>query len=134
MKKLFHSIDKGWFKINNKYNKKAFYTHLLNTYINYEDQSVFNAVFSIPMDIYFLLRLFINFDKSKMLRGPIGCRGEEYAEMKNIIFYGGSYHTGIYIDFLKQHFQTEPKLLIDHRSNDNQCIVFDSPFDFFSFQ
>ena len=82
------------------------------------------------MDMYVLSRLFINFDKNKMTRGPEACRPLKYQKVKNAIIYGGAAHIEFYIKFFEKYFKKVPDLYIEQHM-ENKCITFDKPFDFF---
>ena len=88
----------------------------------------------MQQDLYFLLRLFINFDEEKMQKGPVGCRDVKYGEIKNAIFYGGRHHTRIYVEFLRKYFKVEPSIQIMGEAECMKCIELDRPFDFFVFE
>jgi hypothetical protein len=91
---------------------------------------------SLGMDIFTLGRLFSNFDKTKLSRGPQGCRSISFQKIKNAIIYCGDLHQQFLTFFIKKYFDLEPSI---HQrchngieSENNQCIHFDPPFDFFT--
>ena len=70
---------------------------LLDIYI--EMSTIYpSIILDVPMDVYFLSRLFIIFDDKKLNRGPLGCRDEKYIEIKNAIVYGGGLHIDVYTE------------------------------------
>ena len=128
-KKFFENIDKEASKLNPNINKKKFFDILLDIFVT-ESITRPIMILDVPMDVYFLLRLFIVFDEKKLYRGPVGCRDSEYVEIKNAIVYGGSAHTDIYSLFLQKYFEVEPQIFVEQDA-ENKCINFESPFDFF---
>jgi hypothetical protein len=78
----------------------------------------------IPMDLYTLSRIFIQFDPTKMKRGPELCK--QTNELNTVIIYGGADHIEIYNMFLQLYFELEPSISIEN--NKAQCIEFASPF------
>ena len=89
-----------------------------------------NTLTNVRFDLYILSRLFIQFDKSKMSRGPKGCRSDRFFEIKNTIIYTGRNHTKFYVTFLNKMFNANPDRSIEKNWND-QCIIFNPPFKYF---
>jgi hypothetical protein len=112
---------------------------LSSVYINTLD--MWNILMNIPMDLYFLIRLFVKFDSSKLQRGPTGCRTRKDVVSNNVIVYSGSNHSLIYANFINNYFNKVPTFMLGDRHN--QCIEFtsssksagalDKPFDFFTY-
>jgi hypothetical protein len=132
MKRYFHSLDKEVSKLDPQIDKNLFLETLVDSY----SYSVKNLLFllDLPMDVYFLTRLFIIFDEKKMTRGPLYCRGLEHQKIKNAIMYSGSSHTDVYVEFFRKYFGLEPTISINqqNQSGNNKCIKFAHGFDFFS--
>jgi len=87
------------------------------------------ALISLPMDVYALVRMFAVYDPAKMGRGPPACRSARYARNQNIIFEGGWAHSNFYVDFLRRVFSVEP--VSEIHSKDWQVVAFEEAFDFF---
>ena len=81
-------IQKEFQKLSLDYDK--FNNVLIDIYskTGSELPGIINNLMNIPMDLYTLLRMFIQFSGNKMSRGPKLC--QKYPTPKNIIFYGGS--------------------------------------------
>jgi hypothetical protein len=128
-------MEKEISKMNEKINKKKFMEDLLAVYLDFNESQSFSNLLDIHQDVYLLSRLFIKFEKSKMQRGPIGCRTNKWQEMKNIIVYAGNSHIEMYVSFFKKYFETSPHpdFNITTKSEDGyqQCIKLPYPFDFF---
>lgn len=103
-----------------KYAKETFQTHILN-------------IISRAMDIFLLARLFSQFDKNKMHRGPSFCQSLEFRKVKNAIIYCGDDHQSFITFFIEQYFHIKPAHSSFCNFDDvtNQCMAFDIPFDFF---
>ena len=94
-------IDKELAKMDKSIDKTKMLETLLDAYMKMQNiYPYFVLIMQIPMDIYFLSRLFIKFDKRKMkTRGPESCRSAKYRQIKNAIMYGGAAHIMIYVTF-----------------------------------
>jgi hypothetical protein len=91
-------------------------------------QSFLTLIICAHMDLYFLHRLFIAFDKQKLSRGPSKCQAETYP--RNIIIYVGDAHANNYADvFEVMSVKPDLKIINDYSS---KCIELSQPFDFFS--
>ena len=125
----YKKIDKELSKMNPNIDKDKFLKILFDIYI---EKSIAepSIIVTVPMDVYFLSRLFIIFDDKKLNRGPLGCRDLKYMEIKNTIVYGGGSHIKIYVEFLRRYFEVAPKISINQPYT-NKCIKLDPPFDFF---
>ena len=88
-------------------------------------------ILTAPMDVYCLLRLFVQFDHEKLARGPVMCRQSKYDVIKNAVVYAGEAHIEVYDQFLQAYFQVKPTIAIE-QPNDQKCLYFDQPFDFFA--
>ena len=128
--------------INREISKVPDATNLLNTFYQLKlkhirerrdtaPNSLIIELFTIPMDLYTLLRMFIRFDVNKMSRGPSGCQNVTTPIF--IIFEGGSAHSQFFTEFISSYYNTKPDILFDnpYNSPEYQCIKFSSPFDFF---
>ena len=73
------------------------------------------------------------FDENKLSRGPKGCRTPQSQFLNHVIIYGGAEHTRTYSKFLQLYFRKKPTINIDgFKTEFDQCIVLDQPFDLFS--
>ena len=95
-------------------------------------QSIAFTLFIIPMDLYCLMRIFIQYDSTKMSRGPSGCQALTYTKNKNIIVYAGLSHIDLYRRFIEKYFEIQPTINILDFKSGHQFIVLDPPFDFFA--
>jgi hypothetical protein len=126
----FHKlISKQLSKLDPRIDKKKFLITLLETFIN-SNSTLFTNLFILPQDVYFLLRLFIKFDLDKMSRGPTNCHDSNNVIINNAIVYAGVYHSMIYQKFIENYFDIKPLIEIN-QPEDQKCIEFDQPFDFF---
>jgi hypothetical protein len=131
----YKHIDKELLKMDPLIDTNKFLSTLLEIYLNWPNSTDIVLITDVPMDLYFLSRLFIKFDEKKMNRGPVGCRDPQYTEIKNAIVCGGSIHTDIYEKFLMSYFKKEPDIYIYiyiYKEYADKYIEFDQPFDFFS--
>jgi len=133
--KYVRLIDKEFSKSSLDKNKTLLL--LSNIYlrdINKSHFDLYSILLAIPMDLYFLVRLFIKFDETKLQRGPKGCRMKKDVTANNVIVYGGAQHIKIYTEFFESYFNiVEPTLMIGDINNESQCIEFDEPFDFYTY-
>lgn len=133
MKNLHNKINKEVEKMDTSIDRKEFLETLLNVYLDHQGLSLGEKIFLIPMDLYLLTRLFINFDQAKMNRGPPGCHQNKI--IKNAIIYAGWDHTDIYDAFIAEFFGVYPEIEVDlqmGKKSQSQCIKFLQPFDFFA--
>ena len=131
IKMLWGSIDKELMKLDPTLDKTKFLKTILDLAMEKTNMAI--ILFTLPQDTYFLLRLFMKFDKSKLTRGPQGCRTDDYEVVKNAILHAGSYHTKFYKEFIQRYFGQLPdtNYYVPY-TNQNQCLTFEKPFDFFS--
>lgn len=123
-------IDKEFAK-SSITDKSKFLLALKNTYLR--NRSFYAFMIAVNMDLYFLVRLFINFDATKIKRGPKGCQYSENGTSNNVIVYGGSAHTLIYELFFAEYFGILPTLEIGGKSDyHKKCLTFKKQFDFFT--
>lgn len=87
--------------------------------------------FTAAMDMFLIARLFSQFDKSKMSRGPRLCQGSMFRNVQNAIVYCGARHASFLRFFLESSFGVRPDLEVLCPPNYLQCMEFDPPFDFF---
>jgi hypothetical protein len=132
-------INKELNKLDPRIDRKNF----LETLCNVERDVAFplipyktyGGLLILPMDAYFLLRIFTSFDKSKMARGPRYCQDDFDSSPRNIIAYVGGAHSLIYVEFIKRFFGTPPEISVDLTSDvktrELSCITLPKPFNFF---
>jgi len=128
----FKIIDKEKKKIKN-FSVEKIYKTLYKIYENYcinLNRSLFLTTLCIPMDVYFIFRYLMSFKKSKMNRGPIGCRDTNYS--KNTIMYCGSAHAETYKLFMNNFFNVEPDINIEQMDENaiNSCLELPEDFNF----
>jgi hypothetical protein len=75
----------------------------------------------LPMDIYFLMRLFTRFHNKRMTDSSV-CK----TDIKNCIIYSGQAHSYFYIEFLNNYFGTEPDYVSE--TFNYQCINLPTKF------
>lgn len=128
----FASVEKELNKMDESIitNKQRFLYTLLSIYLQ---EDMFVGLMIVPMDLYFLARLFIvfgtsasgssetKFDEHKMQRetNPLGCKNSNVIE--NAIVYTGAGHTRYYRQFFEQYFNTRP-LVVGTSTDKSQCI------------
>jgi hypothetical protein len=118
-------------KMSNKINRIKFMDVLLSIYM--VELNLYSSLIVIPMDIYFLTRIFTSFDELKIKRGPKGCRSLKDASSYNIIMYGGDTHAQVYASFIMKYFGVSPLIDKGNINDNNKCLSFHKPFDFFTF-
>jgi len=128
----FKIIDKEKKKIQN-FSVEKIYKTLCKIYQNYYTnftRPLFFITLCIPMDVYFIFRYLMNFKKSKMNRGPIGCRDTNYS--KNAIMYCGAAHAETYKLFINDFFNVEPDINIEQVDGNiiNSCLELPEGFNF----
>ena len=116
MKTYFRIINKEKKKLSQGIDQEQFMKTLLNIEVdNVTDNtgiSLYVELLLVTLDLYLLLRLFIQFDLSKMSRGPTHCRSDTYSVPRNVIACTGGHHSLIFIKFFKQFFhQADPKVM-----------------------
>ena len=104
-------------------NIHRFFETLINLY---EENKIFDALFCISMDVYFLLRFLGKHEESEIGEGS--CRNTDYS--KNSIIHAGNSHSEIYVKFIKKWYDIEPVIRIS-QSREFQHVSFETPFDFF---
>ena len=116
--KYFTSVEKELKKMDPAIsdNKQRFLYTLLSIYLQ---QDMFIGLMLPPMDLYFLSRLFIKFDESKMDRSVKGCQNSNV--IKNAIVYTGAGHTQIYRSFFEKFFNVQPTLVVG-AGKTSQCL------------
>jgi hypothetical protein len=119
-------VKKELSKMDSSIDKKRVLQTLKSIYMTLTDRYNIDILMLIPMDLYVLTRMFISFDSKKMKRGPFLC--ESYKTMKNIIFFGGSLHSRIYNQFIKEYFGITPSIY--RYDVDSKCTLFEKPFLF----
>jgi hypothetical protein len=129
MELYYNLIDNETKKMSSVVSKSKFFKVLLQIYLD-SQSDIDSTAFIIPQDVYFLLRLFMRFDKAKLNRGPAGCQAETNYKVQNAIVYGGGHHIKIYERFIRRYFGIQPNISIAN-NYDNKCIQFSNPFDFF---
>ena len=81
--------------IKNFNNNEKFINNYINSVITitfvFGINTIFDALDSILMDLYTINKMFIN-------------------PRKNIVFYGGGWHTMLYCEFIKQHYNKSPDI------------------------
>lgn len=115
----FRTISKEINKMDPSIDRSLFLKTLLDVYI--ETFDIYTSLLNIPIDVYFLSRIFINFTNS---RGY--CKDQP---IKYVICHTGSNHTKVYKLFIEKYFSTNTTL---HVKQKNQCIILDQPFDFYN--
>lgn len=129
--KYFQIIEKEKKKIK-KFSIEKIYKTLYKIYINYYENNMltFEISLCIPMDVYFIFRYLMNFKKSNMNRGPIGCKNTNYS--KKTIMYCGAGHAETYKMFFDDFFKVEPEILIEQKIDgvENSCLELPDNFDF----
>lgn len=121
--RYFATIDKEMSKIDTSIiDKKRFLYTLLGIYLQ---ENMFVALMTIPIDLYFLVRLFVKFDKSKMSRGPHNCNNDT---VQNAIVCVGDEHARFYRLFIEKYFNAIPSIVVVGK---NQCVKL-SNFDYFA--
>lgn len=128
--KHFHQLIRKEFTKMVKHDRQSIMKKLIDIYGSWDHKDkLWIALMSMPMDLYFISRLFIQFDRNKLARGPSGCQQDE---IKNVILYGGSDHVRVYVEFFMSYFNQDPSIYLDQTTSKNQCLIFDQPFDFFA--
>lgn len=130
-KHYYRVIDKAMAKLDPQIAPKNVYATLLAVYQDLSDDLLYDQIFTISMDMYAITRMFIQFEPSKLTRGPKGCQS---SQSRDLIFYGGGYHTGIYHEFINRYFKQKPSIMINHGNDGQQCLILPQPFDFFASQ
>ena len=129
-------INKEVLKMDKKIDKKKFLEALLEVYMESSKDQLFSNLLVLHQDVYFLTRLFMKFEKSKMERGPVGCREEKWEEMRNIIVYAGNAHIRTYVSFFEKYFGKDPhqdfNISSEPEEEYKQCIELPYQFDFFT--
>ena len=129
--KYFQIIDKEKKKIKH-FSIEKIYKTLYKIYENYYKNNIlptFEISFCIPMDTYFILRYLMNFKKSNMNRGPIGCQDVDYS--KNTIMYCGAGHAETYKLFFNDFFKVEPEMSVEQQTdNIDSCLELPDGFEF----
>ena len=130
--KYFQIIEKEKKKIKH-FSIEKIYKTLYKIYINYYESNLlptFEISLCIPMDVYFIFRYLMNFKKSNMKRGPIGCQNTDYS--KKSIMYCGAGHAETYKNFMNDFFKVEPEININQYIGDveNSCLELPDNFNF----
>jgi hypothetical protein len=100
----------------------------LDSFTGYGDRV--HGIVDAAMDVYLVARPFSTFDAAKMGRGPLGCLGAMFRNVRNAIVYSGQAHTTFYEHFLQTVF---PGLRAERvEFTGRQCIELKEPFDFFA--
>lgn len=115
----FRTVTKEITKMDTSIDRSLFLKTLLDIYTDNFD--IYTSILNIPMDLYFLCRIFINFTKS---RGY--CKDQP---IKYVICHTGSNHTKLYKLFLEKYFRVSANI---HTKQKNQCIILGQPFDFYN--
>jgi hypothetical protein len=131
-KEYFKILEKEKNKIK-YFSVEQIYKTLHEVYCNNYDEKIENSYsisLCIPMDVYFIFRYLMNFKKSKMSRGPSGCRETNYS--KNTIIYCGYTHAKTYRDFFNKFFKTTAEINIEQneKGNINSCLELPNNFEF----
>ena len=129
--KYFQIIDKEKKKIKH-FSIEKIYKTLYKIYKNYykDTSATFIISLCIPMDVYFIFRYLMNFKKSNMKRGPIGCRDTDYS--KKTIIYCGYFHAETYKNFINNFFNVKSEISIEqiNNGNVNSCLELPDNFEF----
>ena len=93
------------------------------------------AVFTIAMDAYAILRVFTLFERTKMSRGPTGCRGDGNRYMRNVVYHCGDFHATVFRFVLATVFDADAAIAIlpakKWPETPKSCIDLPKAFDFF---
>lgn len=129
----FKIIDKEKNKIKN-YSVEKIYKILYEVYLEIysNENNLFWTIFNIPMDVYFIFRYLMTYNKRRYSKI---CKNINYS--KTSIIYCGDVHRFTYTLFFNKFFNTQADIFIDEHNYENyseskSCIKLPTNFDIFN--
>ena len=154
MKKIYRSVYKGGLtdkQINNliflnqrlfkkqfkksifKNNFEKFNRIFKKHFVISDIEKDYDLLYTAFTDLYCILRMFKEFDRTKILRGD-DC--DDNNHFQNIIYFGGNIHSNRVNNIIRDYFNIKPIVSKNNFSMLNtadgyRCVKFDKPYQFF---